>query len=107
MLQCEFESPVYWDNDSNSLVPNDASLKPVGNWQFSKVKCSGDLDFSTSTFPGYMEQITSQDTQKSFFLNKQISYGDFLITSFFILLILGLAFSGIRDFAKNRKLERL
>lgn len=94
MLNCEFSEPI-------NLDEND------GDFEFSKMTCEGSLDFSTSTLPMNFEKIISQDEQKEFFLEKTISYGDFLITSFFILLVLGFAVFGIRDFVKNRKLERL
>ena len=107
MLNCEFSDPVYWDSAIGQLVPNDQSVKPISNWFFSKSSCSGDLDFSTSTLPMNFEKIVSQDQEKEFFLEKSISYGDFLTIAFFIILISGLLVFGIRDFAKNRKLERL
>jgi len=107
MLNCEFTDPVYWDSGTGSLLPNDTSVKPISNWQFSKYHCEGSFDFSTSTLPMDFEKIISQDQEKEFFLQKSISYGDFLITSFFIILIIGFSVFFIRDFAKNRKLERL
>lgn len=107
MLNCEFSDPVYWDSGVGALLPNDNSVKPISNWQFSKYSCQGSLDFSTSTLPINFEKIISQDQEKEFFLEKSISYGDFLITSFFIILIIGISVIAIRDFAKNRKLERL
>jgi len=107
MLNCEFLDPVYWDSAIGQLVPNDQSVKPISNWSFSKMNCQGSLDFSTSTLPMNIEKVVSQDQEKEFFLEKSISYGDFLITSFFIILIIGFSVAFIRDFAKNRKLERL
>ena len=99
MINCYFSEPKdYQDN---------APTTEKDIWAFSKMDCVGSLDYSTSTLPVSLEKMTSQDEQKDFFLEKTISYGDFLITSFFILLILGLAVFGIRDFVKNRKLERL
>jgi len=75
------------------------------DFEFSELECK-DFIFPTSTF-SILEKIISQDEQKEFYLEKSISYGDFLITSFFILLLLGLCVVGVRDFIKNRKLERL
>jgi len=94
MLKCDFLEPV-----NLSQFPDEP------DWAFSKMDCVGDLDYSTSTFPAYLEKI--ENAEKSFFLEKNVSYGDFLIISFLILIFLGLAIGGIREFAKNRKLERL
>lgn len=102
MLNCIYSDCVYWDGVIKSC---DDAVKPVSNWAFSKMVCSGDLDYSTSTFPAYLEKISSSTNE--FFLQKNISYGDFLIIAFLILIFLGLTISGIREFAKNRKLERL
>ena len=97
MLKCDFSEPLTF-NGTPAETKQDF-------WQFSKIECVGDLDYSTSTLPAYLEKIENAD--KSFFLEKNISYGDFLIISFLILIFLGLAIGGIREFAKNRKLERL
>jgi len=94
MLNCSFSEPI-----------NLGAFPEKPDWEFSKMDCVGSLDFSTSTLPAYLEKI--ENAEKSFFLEKNISYGDFLIISFLILIFLGLAIGGIREFAKNRKLERL
>jgi len=93
MLNCSFSESI---NLGDSKTPD---------WEFSKMDCVGSLDFSTSTLPAYLEKI--ENAEKSFFLEKNISYGDFLTIAFLILIFLGLAIGGIREFAKNRKLERL
>lgn len=94
MVKCDFLEPV-----DLGAFPE----KP--DWEFSKIECVGSLDFSTSTLPAYLEKI--EDSERSFFLEKNISYGDFLIVAFLIIIFLGLTIAGIREFAKNRKLERL
>jgi len=99
MLECEFSNPITFDG-SPAETKQDV-------WEFSIMNCQGSLDFSTSTLPMNLEKIVSQDQEKEFFLEKSISYGDFLTIAFFIILISGLLVFGIRDFAKNRKLERL
>ncbi len=90
-IQCIFSEPILL-----GIEPKDE------DWEYSKMEC-----FATSSLPLYLEKVVSEDQEKEFFLEKTISYGDFLITSFFILLLLGLVVFGIRDFVKNRKLERL
>jgi len=99
MFSCQFSNP----KDYQGIAPT--TEKDI--WAYSEMNCVGSLDFSTSTLPVNFEKIISQDQEKEFYLEKSISYGDFLITSFFILLIVGFVVSGIRDFTKNRKLERL
>ena len=94
MLNCIFSEPV-------DLSDNPA----LKDFEFTRLNCSGDLDFSTSTLPAYLEKI--ENSENNFFLEKNISYGDFLIIAFLILIFLGLTVAGIREFAKNRKLERL
>ena len=98
MLNCEFSEPLTYE----ALTP----LTNKSNWNYSKMTCEGS-GISTTALPYDVEQIISQDTEKEFFLQKTISYGDFLIVSFFILIIIGFLVFFIRDFAKNRKLERL
>jgi len=105
MLNCEYTNPVYWDNESLMMYPVDSDTKKDTNWAFSKMNCQGSLDFSTSTLPAYIEQIQNDD--QNFFLQKTISYGDFLMIAFFIIFFVGFSIMGIRDFVKNRKLERL
>jgi len=97
MIKCDFSIPL----DYQGFTP----LTEKNIWAFSKMECSGSLDFSTSTLPAYLEKI--QDSEKSFFLEKNISYGDFLIVAFLILFFVAFSVAGIREFAKNRKLERL
>lgn len=105
MINCQFSNPVYWDFKNLILKPLDKDIG--GTWAFSEMICESDLDNSTSTLPGYLELIENEGGSSSFILDKKISYGDFLLTSFLILLLLGLTVFGIRDFVKNRKLERL
>lgn len=107
MLECIFSNPVYWDSATGQLVPNDQSVKPISNWFFSQMNCQGSLDFSTSTLPMNVEKIVSQDQEREFYIEKNISYGDFLMITFFIIFFIGFSIMGIRDFVKNRKLERL
>ena len=105
MLNCIFSDPLYYNPLNNQLIPLDDGVLKTTTWAYSKMACAGDLDYSTSTFPVYIEKISSSTNE--FFLQKNISYGDFLIIAFLILIFLGLTISGIREFAKNRKLERL
>ena len=95
MLNCIFSEPAELVDGSGLVI----------DIEYQKMDCVGSLDFSTSTLPAYLEKI--ENAEKSFFLEKNVSYGDFLIISFLILIFLGLAIGGIREFAKNRKLERL
>lgn len=109
-IECGFFNPVYWNPEHKALLPllPITTELPAGeNWAFTTMDCDVFYGEATSTLPLYLEEMISQDEQKDFYLEKKISYGDFLLTSFFILLILGLAVFGIRDFVKNRKLERL
>jgi len=102
MLNCVYSNCVYWDG----VIKNcDDAVKPISNWFFSKMECSGDLDYSTTTFPAYIEKIST--TTNDFYLQKTISYGDYLVVAFLILIFIGLVVAGMREFAKNRKLERL
>jgi len=105
MLNCIYSDPVYWDRAALDLLPLDSKISELDNWNYRKMECSGNLDYSTTTFPAYVEKISSSTNE--FFLEKNISYGDFLIIVFLILIFLGLTIGGIREFAKNRKLERL
>ncbi|GAI11691.1 unnamed protein product, partial [marine sediment metagenome] len=102
MVECIFSEPVYWDSKDLELKPNDEATG--WGWHFLRVSCDLDNPNSTNTLPFYMEEIISQDEKSQFILDKKITYGDFLLTSFFIILILGLAVFGIRNFVKNRKL---
>jgi len=103
MINCDFINPVYWDSRDLIFKPVD---KDTGfSWQFSGMDCEGSLDNSTTTLPEYLERI--EGSESSFILDKKISYGDFLVVAFLIIIFLGLAIGGIREFAKNRKLERL
>ena len=104
MLNCIYSEPVYWNRAELKLLPLDSKISELDNWNYAKMECSGDLDYSTSTFPAYLEKIESPEN--NFFLEKNISYGDFLIIAFLILIFLGLTVAGIREFAKNRKLQK-
>ena len=88
-MNCIFSDPV-------NLGP----AKQVEDYEFSKVNCEF-LNLPTST----IEKIENEEN--FFYLDKKISYGEFLIVAFLIILLLGLMVGGIREFAKNRKLERL
>jgi len=70
------------------------------DFEYSAVNCEF-LNLPTST----IEKIENEEN--SFYLDKKISYGEFLIVAFLIILVLGLMVGAVRDFAKNRKLERL
>ncbi|MDD5639025.1 MAG: hypothetical protein PHO28_03935 [Candidatus Pacebacteria bacterium] len=97
MLYCEF-------SEAENLSEDPAFT----DFEFTKINCEGSLDYSTNTLPAFIEYI--EDTGESgnnFFLEKNITYGDFLIIAFLILIFLGFTTMSIRDFAKNRKLERL
>jgi len=98
MLNCILSDP----KDFEGIAPT--TEKDI--WNYTKITCQGDLDFSTSTLPMYLEKIENSDN-KNFFLQKTISYGDFLMIAFFIIFFVGFSIIAIRDFTKNRKLERL
>ena len=107
MLNCIFSEPLYFNPLTNQLSPLDGDVLKTTTWAYSKVDCVGDLGggASTSTLPIYIEKISSSTNE--FYLDKNISYGDFLTIAFLILIFLCLTIGGIREFAKNRKLERL
>jgi len=90
MIKCEFFNKV------------DLGEEPKkSDWEFQNMIC--EIESGT----GITEKEFLEQNGKSFFLDKTITYGDFLIIAFLIILFCGLAISFIRDFAKNRKLERL
>ncbi len=92
MLDCILSSPVNF----NGEFPQEGE-----HWSFSVINCT-----STATTSLITETLIASDT-RSFVLQDKIDYGEILIIS---LLILGLVFGlviFIRDFVKNRKLERL
>lgn len=96
MLDCILSSPVNY----NGETPTSGDI-----WNFSAVSCSSTATTSSSTSL-ITETLIASDT-RSFVLQDKIDYGEILIIS---LLILGLVFGlviFIRDFVKNRKLERL
>lgn len=95
MINCEFLEPV--DIDPRALFEE---------WAFSKIDCTGSLDFSSSTLPTYLEKIESGE-ESFFYLDNRITSGDFLIVAFLIIFLISFSLTFIRDFAKNRKLERL
>jgi len=105
MLNCSFSEPVYFKPSIDELMPLDDKVLKTTSWNYTKITCTGDLNYSTATLPAYLENI--QNGENNFFLEKNISYGDFLIIAFLIIIFLGLTVAGIREFAKNRKLERL
>jgi len=90
IIKCEFFNKV----DLGELPE-----KP--DWEFENMNCKIESETGIAATE-FLEQ-----NGKSFFLQKTISYGDFLIVAFLTILFCGLAISFIRDFAKNRKLERL
>ncbi len=86
MLDCDFLSPVNY----NGEFPTSSEF-----WNFSEVVCS-----STN------ETLIASGSE-NFIIDNSINYGQILIILF---LILGIVFNltiFIRDFVKNRKLERL
>jgi len=92
MINCDFQNCVYWDG---AIIRNcDDAIKPISNWSFSKMVCSGDLDASTSSIPLYISKIISPDNSRSFYLNKSLSYGDILIL-FFIVFFLVFGIIGV------------
>lgn len=105
MINCVFSDPVYFDPSIDELIPLDSRVLETTSWNYTKMVCSGDLDYSTSTLPAYIEKISTSTNE--FYLEKNISYGDFLIVAFLIIFFCGLVAVFIRDFTKNRKLERL
>ena len=94
MVNCEFSNCVYWDG---TLLNCDTSVKPISNWSFSKMVCSGDLEFSTSSVPVYLEK-----QNETFYLNKTINYGDILLLAFCLLAGFFILVFGVRYFFKNK-----
>lgn len=87
-INCQFSNPVYWDSDTNSLLPNDNSVKPISNWQFSDINCSIP-DYSTASLPAYIEQIISTSTpEKTFYFSNSIDAGQVILLAFFTLFFL-------------------
>jgi hypothetical protein len=105
MINCEFLEPVYFNPSIDELIPLDGRILKTTSWNYTKMVCSGSLNFSTSTLPVYLEKI--ENSENSFFLQKNITYGDFLIISFLIIIFFSITVGSIREFTKNRKLERL
>lgn len=101
MINCEFNNCVYWDGQQ--LKSCDEGLGDF--WQFQNITCYGDTEELLSSTSTIYELIENDD--RSFYLQKTISYGDFLLASFLILFFCSGAVIFIRDFIKNRKLERL
>lgn len=97
-IECIFSNPITFDG-SPAETKQDV-------WEFSKADCIVSYG-ATSSLPLNLEKIISQDQEKEFYLEKNISYGDFLITTFLILFLIGGSVFYIRNFVKNRKLERL
>lgn len=95
MINCEFSNPVYWDRAALDLLPLDDEISELDNWNYQNMVCE----------EGSVEEIESGEN--SFFLSKNITYGDFLIVSFLLLIFTIFVTFKIRDFVKNRKLERL
>jgi hypothetical protein len=87
MINCLFNEPKTFDGS----IPETKQ----DFWQYSEVICEID----------YISPIAQDD--KSFFLDNTITLGDFLIVAFLIILFVGFSLTFIRDFTKNRKLERL
>jgi len=87
MLDCEFLNPVNY----NGEFPTSTDL-----WEFSKVSCS-----STN------ETLITSSGSENFIIDNSINYGQILIILFLILAIVFDLTIFIRDFVKNRKLERL
>lgn len=95
MINCELKNPLTFEGVPPA-TEND-------NWQYSEIICDNDY---TSASSSDKIILVSQD-DKSFFLDNTITLGDFLIVAFLIILFVGFSLTFIRDFAKNRKLERL
>lgn len=95
MINCELKNPLTFEG-----VPP-AVEKDI--WQYSEMTCDNDY---TSASSSDKIILVSQD-EKSFFLDNTITLGDFLIVAFLIILFVGFSLTFIRDFTKNRKLERL
>lgn len=78
-INCEFNNPKTWEN-----------LPPINEkdiWNYSKIICEEEDNPSDKQF----EIIENATTGAKFYLNKEISYGDFLIITFLmIFLILGI-----------------
>jgi hypothetical protein len=82
-INCEFSEPVYWDEKELILKSADNTLKSLENWNFSKINCSG----SGSSTDQIFEVIENSETGSSFFLSRELTYGDILIT-FFLMIFL-------------------
>jgi len=91
MVNCEFQNCVYWDSDTNTTINCDNSVKPISNWNFSKIVCSGDLNFSTSSVPAYISTTTGD-----FYVQKTFDYGQVLILAFLIPAVFLILAFGIR-----------
>jgi hypothetical protein len=93
MVSCEFSNCVYWDG---AIKNCDDAIKPISNWDFSKMVCSGDLDFSTSSVPAYLEK------KDSFFIQNSFSLGEIIFLAVLIPAIFVFLLVKIREFLKNK-----
>ena len=94
-MTCEFSDPKTFDG---GIPKNKQDF-----WQYSKITCES--EGGNNDIPDYI--IPIEEGENKFYLSNTITLGDFLIVAFLIVLFCGLAVSFIRDFTKNRKLERL
>jgi len=81
--RCKFSLPVEWDGSPANGGYND-------EWAFSKMTCtSTDAVAGTSTPTDQVVLIQNPATSTSFYLDKSISYGDFLVVVFLMLFLVG------------------
>lgn len=89
MVSCEFSNPIVWDGT--------APLTKQDTWNFSKMVCIGDLDFSTSSVPAYFEKQND-----NFYLEKTFSLSEVIFLAVLIPAIFVFLLVKIRQFLKQK-----
>lgn len=67
-IECDFKTPV------------NLETLPKYDWEYSEMDC----DFTAST----TELIENTSTGAEFYINKSVSYGDFLVLTFLMLFLI-------------------
>ena len=78
--QCEFNTPVYWDDAAEQLIAVNGDIDKFAQWNFMTSICT-----TTDTT---LEMITNPTTSASFYLEKSFSYGDFFTMGFLTIFVL-------------------
>lgn len=82
-IHCEFENPVWWNNQTESLEPLNSETKENFVWNFTDMYCLSD---DVKLFENVLIQNT--ETEAEFLVKKSVSYGDFLIITFLMIFLI-------------------